>query len=146
MESSRFRHCERSEAISGRGREIASSRVARLAMTSGHLQHAHQAPRILRRRALLVVVEIDIDRAPRPPPFADLTCVSPELRVGIIVLVGSARTVAAHIDMARRRLPWRGRVVVIRNAQRDVAVAQKVRNPALIPAPLPALEPHTLAP
>src|SRR3979411_2469212 len=112
-------------------------------MTKGPLssaKHVHQAPRILRRRALLVVVEINIDRAARAPPFADLTCVARKLGVGIIVLVGSARTVAAHIDMARRRLPGRGRVVVIRDAQRDVAVAQKVEDRALVPAGMPELE------
>src|SRR5712675_1303514 len=81
-----------------------------------------------------------MDRAPRAPPFADLTCVAPELGVGIIILVGSARTMAAHIDVARRRLPWRGRVMVIRNAQRDVAVAQEVEDRALVPARVAELE------
>jgi hypothetical protein len=100
----------------------------------------HQSPRILRRRALLVVVEIDEHRAPLAPPFPDVARPGAQRLVRILILVAAGRAVPAHIDMARRHLPRRRRVVMIRQAERDVMMAQKREDVVRVPALVPKLE------
>src|SRR5215510_7962294 len=83
----------------------------------------HQPPRVSRRRALLVVVEIDEDRAPLAPPPADTARPVAQGLIRIVVPVAPAGPMTADIDVACRHLPRRRRVVMIGQAERYLVIA-----------------------
>ncbi|GEC55150.1 hypothetical protein BLN97_43470 [Bradyrhizobium elkanii] len=73
-----------------------------------------------RRRALLVIVEIDINIAATPIPTADMLGPFGELGRFVTSAVASARTMAANVDKICSPLPRRWRIVMIGDAERDV--------------------------
>ena len=79
-----------------------------------------QALGVRRRGALLVVVEINEHGAPLALPSRDVARPGAQGGLGIIVAVLAGRPMAAHIDVPGRHQPGRRRVVVIRQAQRDI--------------------------
>src|SRR6185312_13311240 len=84
--------------------------------------------------ALLVVVEIDVDVTSLPLP--GLYAAGPLRKcIGTIMpLVAALRSMATNVDEIRRPFPGRGRVVVIRQAERDVSFRQQFQNAWLVPA------------
>ena len=101
---------------------------------------------ILRRRALLVVVEIDEDVAPAAFPRVDVARPCAQRRVRIVVLVAPARSVAAHIDVLRGRDPGRRRVVMVGQAQRHVVPVQEIEHCVGVPARVAEFEGVTATP
>src|SRR5262245_13081097 len=99
-----------------------------------------QAPRILWRRAFLVVVEIDEDGAALPLPGADVACPGSQRLIRIPIAIAAGRAMPAQIHMTRRHLPWRWRVMMIRNTERNIARAQKLEDIVVIPAPVSRFE------
>ena len=117
-----------------------SAKCAHAYSGPGALQHLDQPAGIVRRRALLVVVEIDEHRAALAPPFDDVTRPGAQGLVGIVILVAAVGSVPAHIDVTRGHLPWRRRIVVIGKTKGNVMRAQELVNVLVVPALVAKLE------
>ena len=65
---------------------------------------------------------------------------TPQRRNRIMALVAAGRAVSAYINEIRRNDPRCGRLVMIRQAQRDIVVAQNLQDRILVPALMPELE------
>ena len=95
---------------------------------------------ILRRSALLVVVEIDVSSTAPSRCFPQPSLPFIERVRPIMSAIAAARTVAAHVDVTCGHDPRRRRVVMIGDAQGDVVVAKKIEDVVLVPARVPKFE------
>jgi hypothetical protein len=87
-----------------------------------------------RRGTLLIVVEINKYVVSLPLPGLDAPRPFRE-RVGTIMpLVVTPWAVAPDIDEVGSALPWRGGILVIRQAKRDIPLGQQFHNAGLVPA------------
>src|ERR1700760_3687472 len=84
--------------------------------------------------ALLIIVKIDEDVAtlllPRPNARRPLR----ECLRTIMPLIASARTMSTNVDEIGGALPWRGRIVMIRKAKRNVSLREQPQDVRPIPA------------
>src|SRR2546430_7201851 len=93
--------------------------------------------RIRRRGALLIVIEIDEDDASLFLPGLDPPGPNRK-RVGAIPpFVAAARPVPPDIDEIGGALPRRRRIVMVRDAERDILVGEQPQDPRGVPARKP---------
>src|SRR5688572_28054775 len=95
---------------------------------------------VSRCRALLIVVEIDEHKSALCAPLTDPPGPLAQRLVRVVLLVSSAGPMAAHVDMSRGHTPRRGGLMVVRQAQRYVVVAQHLEDAVLVPTAVPELE------
>jgi hypothetical protein len=99
-----------------------------------------QLERIRRSRALLVVVEKDEDVAALLPPRSNAARPFRKRLRAVVVLVLSAGAMSANVDEVGGTFPRRRRVVMVREAKRDVALRKLPQDRILIPARMPKFE------
>src|ERR1044071_4959781 len=87
-----------------------------------------QPLRIGRGSALLIVVEVHEHGFSLRLPLANPPGPLAERLVGIVLLVFSVRPMATHIDMTGCHLPRSWRLIVIRQTERYVMIAQHIEN------------------
>jgi hypothetical protein len=107
-------------------------------------QQADKPPGILRRRTLLVVVEINKNLAMLALPSADVIGPGAHSLIGIVVLVSTAGTMTPHIDMAGGGNPGCRSMMMVGEAKRDVVVLEEFQDVRPIPALVTKLEGVTL--
>jgi hypothetical protein len=96
-------------------------------------QHLAQSQRIDRSCALLVVIKIDENGAAPLLPLRDLARPMAQRPVRVVIAVASAGSMTPDIDMARRYFPWRWRIVMIGQAERNIAPVKELENIIVIP-------------
>ena len=82
----------------------------------------------------MIVVEIDEDQSPLAAPSSDSVGPGAQRPIGIVALVAAGRPVPAHVDVARSHLPRGGRVVVVRQTERNVMLVQQTEDVIVVPA------------
>ena len=92
-----------------RARNLHACARAVVTQHGGRFPQSAEALRVAWRRTLLVVVEIAVDRAALPPPAPYLRRPGAQCFFRIAARITPARPMAAHIDMARGRLPGSAR-------------------------------------
>src|SRR5215213_4244766 len=93
---------------------------------------------VLRRRAFLIVVEINVNA----PALCKLQPAAPLIQGirTVVTAIASSGTVTPHIDVSRSSNPRRGSVVMIRDAKCNVVVAEQIKYVVLVPARMAKLE------
>ena len=93
-----------------------------------------------RRRAFLVVVEINEYVAALPFPGSDVSGPVVEDSGAIMAFVAAARSMSSDIDKIGGALPGGRRIVMVRQAERYVVFGQQPQNARIIPAGMPKFE------
>jgi hypothetical protein len=104
------------------------------------VQKLTELKRIGWRRALLVVVEINEYVAALPFPGFDALGPIAEHRGAIMAFVAAARSMSSDIDKIGGTLPGCRRVVMVRQAERDIVFRQQPQNARIIPTGMSKFE------
>src|SRR3954453_1745447 len=109
-------------------------------MRGSSREELSQFERIGRRCTFLIIVEIDKNIAALLCPASDAFCPVLKDLSAIMVLVAAARSVPPYIDKIGRALPRCRRLVVIRQAKRDVSLGKQAQDFRGVPTGGAALE------
>jgi hypothetical protein len=81
----------------------------------------------------LVIVEIDVDAVSIVAETRQSPCPSGERLRRIPTAIVAERSVPANVDMRSGDFPWRGRILMVRNAKRALVVTQEFEDVSCIP-------------
>ena len=81
----------------------------------------------------MVIVEVDINVAKVPVPRLDRLAPGRKGSSRVATFVSAARAMATQIDEVGGAFPWRWRIMVVGNAERDVSIGQNSKNVCRVP-------------